>query len=109
MRHTDDESAANSSCCEFPEFLQNVGRRSFLSSIALSRAHFMAVHEVLAGEKTVATALADLQTELIQSTGLNTPAPGESRGRKRVGYFARHATQIRRASGNEVNMTLGGI
>jgi len=34
MRHTDDESAANSSCPEFPEFLQNIGRRSFLSSIA---------------------------------------------------------------------------
>ena len=33
MRHTDDESAANSSCSEFPGFLQNVGRRSFLSSI----------------------------------------------------------------------------
>jgi ABC-type glycerol-3-phosphate transport system substrate-binding protein len=34
MRHTDDESAANSSCPEFLEFLQNVGRRSFLGSIA---------------------------------------------------------------------------
>jgi trehalose/maltose transport system substrate-binding protein len=34
MRHTDDESAANSCCPEFPEFLQNVGRRSFLGSIA---------------------------------------------------------------------------
>jgi trehalose/maltose transport system substrate-binding protein len=34
MRHTDDESAANSSCRERPEFLQNVGRRSFLSGIA---------------------------------------------------------------------------
>src|SRR3984957_13949837 len=34
MRHTDDESAANSSCPRFPEFLHNVGRRSFLSSVA---------------------------------------------------------------------------
>jgi len=34
MRHTDDESAANSSRSEFPELLQNVGRRSFLGSIA---------------------------------------------------------------------------
>ena len=34
MRHTDDELAANSSCPEFLEVLQNVGRRSFLSSIA---------------------------------------------------------------------------
>lgn len=34
MRHADDESAANSSCPELPEFLQNVGRRSFLNSIA---------------------------------------------------------------------------
>jgi hypothetical protein len=34
MRNTDDESAAKSSCGEFPEFLQNAGRRSFLSSFA---------------------------------------------------------------------------
>jgi trehalose/maltose transport system substrate-binding protein len=34
MRHTDDGSAANSSCSEFPEFLPNVGRRSFLSGLA---------------------------------------------------------------------------
>src|SRR5271169_3538498 len=34
MRRTDDESVANGSCPVFPEFLQNVGRRSFLGSIA---------------------------------------------------------------------------
>jgi trehalose/maltose transport system substrate-binding protein len=34
MRHPDAESAANRSCSEFPEFLQNVGRRSFLGSLA---------------------------------------------------------------------------
>ena len=34
MRHTDGKSAANSCCTEFPEFLQNVGRRSFLRSVA---------------------------------------------------------------------------
>jgi trehalose/maltose transport system substrate-binding protein len=34
MRNTDDESAAKSSCGEFPGFLQNAGRRSFLSSFA---------------------------------------------------------------------------
>src|ERR1700733_10753934 len=34
MRHTDDESASNRSCSEFPEFLQNIGRRAFLNSIA---------------------------------------------------------------------------
>ena len=34
MCHTNYESAANSSCPEFPELLQNVGRRSFLGSIA---------------------------------------------------------------------------
>jgi len=34
MRHTDDGSAANSSCPEFPELPQNLGRRSFLSSVA---------------------------------------------------------------------------
>jgi len=47
---------------------------------ALSRAYFMAVHEVLAGEKPVATVLADLQTELMQITGLNAPAPGGRSG-----------------------------
>jgi trehalose/maltose transport system substrate-binding protein len=47
---------------------------------ALSRAYFMAVHEVLAGKKPAATALADLQTELMQITGLNAPAPGASSG-----------------------------
>ena len=49
---------------------------------ALSRAYFMAVHEVLTQNKNAATALADLQTELIQITGLNTPAPGASSGRQ---------------------------
>jgi trehalose/maltose transport system substrate-binding protein len=34
MRHTDAESAAKRSCSESPEFLQNVGRRSFLGSLA---------------------------------------------------------------------------
>src|SRR5258707_10318494 len=34
MRHTDYQSAANSFCSEFPEFLQNVGRRPFLSGLA---------------------------------------------------------------------------
>lgn len=34
MRVSDAESAANRSCPEFPEFLQNVGRRSFLGSLA---------------------------------------------------------------------------
>jgi trehalose/maltose transport system substrate-binding protein len=45
---------------------------------ALSRAYFMAVHEVLAGKKPAATALANLQTELMQITGLNAPALGAS-------------------------------
>ncbi len=47
---------------------------------ALSRAYFMAVHEVLAGKKPAAIALADLQTELMQITGLKAPAPGASSG-----------------------------
>jgi trehalose/maltose transport system substrate-binding protein len=47
---------------------------------ALSRAYYMAVHEVLAGEKPAATALADLQTELMQVTGLDAPAAGASSG-----------------------------
>src|SRR5271156_637262 len=36
MRQTDDEPAANSSYSECPEFLQSVGRRSFLSGVATS-------------------------------------------------------------------------
>src|ERR1700722_6429019 len=44
----------------------------------VSRAYYMAVHEVLAGKKPAATALADLQAELMQITGLNAPAPGAS-------------------------------
>jgi trehalose/maltose transport system substrate-binding protein len=48
---------------------------------ALSRAYFMAVHEVLAGKRPVATALADLQNELIQITGMTATAPS-ARGRR---------------------------
>jgi trehalose/maltose transport system substrate-binding protein len=33
MRHTDDESAANSSCPRFPESIQSPGRRSFLRGL----------------------------------------------------------------------------
>jgi trehalose/maltose transport system substrate-binding protein len=47
---------------------------------ALSRAYYMAVHDVLAGRKTAATALADLQSELMQITGLNAPARGANSG-----------------------------
>jgi hypothetical protein len=36
MRHTDDESAAESSDSESPEFLQNVGRRSLLAAAHLA-------------------------------------------------------------------------
>jgi trehalose/maltose transport system substrate-binding protein len=46
---------------------------------ALSRAYFMAIHEVLERKKPAATALADLQTELMQITGLN----GTNSGRRR--------------------------
>ena len=45
---------------------------------ALSRAYFMAVHEVVTGKKPAATALAHLQTELMKITGLNAPVPGAS-------------------------------
>jgi trehalose/maltose transport system substrate-binding protein len=47
---------------------------------ALSRAYYVAVHEVLAGKKPAATALADLQNELMQITGLNAPTPSASSG-----------------------------
>jgi trehalose/maltose transport system substrate-binding protein len=49
---------------------------------ALSRAYFTAVHELLARGKPAATALADLQTDLMQITGLNAPAPGAGSGPK---------------------------
>jgi trehalose/maltose transport system substrate-binding protein len=47
----------------------------------LSRAYFTAVHEILEGKKTAASALADLQIELMRITGLNSSAPGASSGR----------------------------
>jgi trehalose/maltose transport system substrate-binding protein len=47
---------------------------------ALARAYFMAVHKILAGKQPAATALADLQAELMQITGLTAPAPGASSG-----------------------------
>jgi trehalose/maltose transport system substrate-binding protein len=46
----------------------------------LSRAYYKTVHEVLEGKQTAASALSDLQPELMQITGLNTPAPGASSG-----------------------------
>jgi len=56
---------------------------------ALSRAYFMAVHEVLEGKKPATTALADLQTELIQITGLNAPARGASSGPRGISVILR--------------------
>jgi trehalose/maltose transport system substrate-binding protein len=50
---------------------------------ALSRAYFRAVHDVLAGKRPVATALADLQNELIQITGMKATALG-ARSRRPV-------------------------
>jgi hypothetical protein len=49
---------------------------------ALSRAYFMAVHEVLSRKRPVAAALADLQNELMQITGMKAPAPGPRNGRQ---------------------------
>jgi trehalose/maltose transport system substrate-binding protein len=46
----------------------------------LSRAYSRTVHEILVGEKNVASALSDLQTELMQITGLNASASGASSG-----------------------------
>ena len=46
----------------------------------LSRAYYKTVHDVLEGEKTAASALSDLQPELMQITGLNVPAPGTGSG-----------------------------
>jgi hypothetical protein len=78
---------------------------------ALSRAYFMAIHEVLAGKKTAVTALADLQTELMQITGLKAPAPGTSSGTGKVSCLARRAAMRHRSESGlkEVNMTLGSM
>jgi hypothetical protein len=46
----------------------------------LSRAYYTTVHEILAGKKNVASALAELQVELMQITGLNASALGASSG-----------------------------
>jgi trehalose/maltose transport system substrate-binding protein len=44
----------------------------------VSRAYYKAVHEVLNGKKTAASALSDLQPELMQITGLKALAPDAS-------------------------------
>jgi trehalose/maltose transport system substrate-binding protein len=46
----------------------------------LSRAYYTTVHEILAGQKNVASALPELQAELMQITGLNASALGASSG-----------------------------
>jgi trehalose/maltose transport system substrate-binding protein len=46
----------------------------------LSRAYYRTVHEILEGKKPAASALSDLQAELMQITGLNASAPGASSG-----------------------------
>ena len=46
----------------------------------LSRAYYRTVHEILEGKKAAASALFDLQAELMQITGLNASAPGASSG-----------------------------
>jgi trehalose/maltose transport system substrate-binding protein len=74
---------------------------------ALSRTYFVAVHEVLAGKNTAVTALADLQTELMQITGLNSPVPGTSsatHGGQVSCASRRRGAQLRRWF-NEVNLT----
>jgi hypothetical protein len=40
----------------------------------------MAVHQILEGKKNAASALADLQAELMHITGLNASAPGAGSG-----------------------------
>ena len=46
----------------------------------LSRAYYRTVHEILEGKKNAASALSDLQDELMQITGLNALAPVASSG-----------------------------
>src|ERR1700723_1867622 len=47
----------------------------------LSRAYYTTVHEILAGKTNVASALSELQAELMQITGLNASALSASSGR----------------------------
>jgi len=65
MRHTNDESAATSSRSEFPEFLQSVGRRSFLRGVAACL--------LMAGQACRRTVqpLADVTLVLIDQTWLD--------------------------------------
>jgi len=74
----------------------------------LSRAYYTTVHEILEGKQTAASALLDLQAELMQITGLNAPAPGTSSG-----LHGKCATVARphRPDGvsSEGNTTLGRI
>jgi ABC-type glycerol-3-phosphate transport system substrate-binding protein len=74
----------------------------------LSRAYYTTVHEILEGKQPAASALSDLQAELMQITGLNAPAPGtssEPHGKRSA------AAMPHRPDGalNEVNTTPGGI
>jgi trehalose/maltose transport system substrate-binding protein len=46
----------------------------------LSRAYYRTVHEILAGKNNVASALSNLQAELMEITGLHASAPGASNG-----------------------------
>jgi hypothetical protein len=74
----------------------------------LSRAYYTTVHEILEGKQPAASALSDLQAELMQITGLNAPAPGTSSGLhgKRATAAMPHRPD---AVLNEVNTTPGGI
>ena len=58
----------------------------------LSRAYYTTVHEILEGKQTAASALSDLQVELMRITGLNASALGAGSGPPLdVRYFARSA------------------
>ena len=46
----------------------------------LSRAYYRTVHEILEGKKAAASALSELQAELMEITGLNAPVPGARSG-----------------------------
>ena len=64
----------------------------------LSRAYSRTVHEVLEGKKTAASAVSDLQTELMQITGRKASTPGACSGPHGKSAFCacRHAAQILR-------------
>jgi trehalose/maltose transport system substrate-binding protein len=74
----------------------------------LSRAYYTTVHKILDGKQPAASALSDLQAELMQITGLSTPTPG-TRGGLHGGRVTAAMPHRPDAVLNEVDTTPGEI